>query len=92
MLQHREPFDAFGGNDLALMWREARAVVITINTGVVDTLFYNPYHRQQVGGVPSLATSCNALYVAHTECWQRPLHSNPKLMPHRSLITVVRNS
>ncbi len=54
MLQHREPFDAFGGNDLALMWREARAVVFAINTGVVDTLFYNPYHRQQVGSVPFL--------------------------------------
>lgn len=69
MLQHREPFDAFGGNDLALMWREARAVVITINTGVVDTLFYNPYHRQQVGGILSLGTSCIHCNVARSACW-----------------------
>ncbi|CAL8469091.1 g8632 [Coccomyxa elongata] len=59
--QHTEPFDAFGGNDLALMWREARAVVFAINTGVVDTLFYNPYHRQQLfewGLMPETAVGC----------------------------------
>jgi hypothetical protein len=45
-------FKVFGGADLAGMWPEPRTVVFEINTGAVDKLFYNPYHRQQVRDSP----------------------------------------
>ncbi len=46
-------FKVFGGANLSDMWPDARTVVFDINTGAVEKLFYNPYHRQQVRGVPS---------------------------------------
>ncbi|KAK9919098.1 hypothetical protein WJX75_009394 [Coccomyxa subellipsoidea] len=52
--------------DLAGMWPEARTVVFEINTGAVDKLFYNPYHRQQLfewGLRPETAVGCALNYL-----------------------------
>ena len=45
-------FKVFGGANLSDMWPDARTVVFDINTGAVEKLFYNPYHRQQVRAFP----------------------------------------
>ncbi len=43
-------FKVFGNTDLAEFWPEARTVLFEINTGAINSLFYNRYHRQQVSG------------------------------------------
>ncbi len=44
-------FRVFGGEDLG-KFSNARTVEFEMNTGSVDKLFYNPYHRQQVSNPP----------------------------------------
>ncbi len=47
-----------GDKDIRLQWRDMRTVVFSLNTGVVDKLFYNRFHRQQVCGIPSSTSPC----------------------------------
>ena len=54
-------FRVFGGEDLS-KFSDARTVEFEMNTGSVDKLFYNPYHRQQVSNPspPCAAAWCLA--------------------------------
>ncbi|BDA45840.1 hypothetical protein COCOBI_07-6270 [Coccomyxa sp. Obi] len=55
------PFQFFGEEDIRLQWRDTRTMVFSINTGVVDKLFYNRHHRHQLfawGLRPETAVGC----------------------------------
>lgn len=45
------PYTVFGNTDLRRFAPDARTVAFSLNTGAIDKLFYNPYHRQQVSGI-----------------------------------------